>query len=214
MHRASLIDRPALGVAVLAAAAASVDACLLLSSGVLTAAQTGNSVLFAVALARGDMATGLGAAISILAFALGVLGGARHLARSASSMAPIHVLSIEAAILLLAAALASQGQALAPIAAAALAMGMQSAVMRRVAAGTSTTYITGLLAGSLATLVESRTVSGASATAPRVGLWIWLVYVLAAIGAAVASLRFGASALLAAPALLALGTACLYTGRH
>lgn len=54
---------------------AGVDAMVILGFNALTAARTGNTVLLAVAIARGDAVTGLSAAVSVAAFAVGCFLG-------------------------------------------------------------------------------------------------------------------------------------------
>lgn len=56
-------------------AGAGTDASVILGFNILTAAQTGNTILFAVALARGDFATGLNSGISIFCFVGGAIAG-------------------------------------------------------------------------------------------------------------------------------------------
>jgi hypothetical protein len=59
----------------LAVAGASVDAVVILGFGVLTAAQTGNTILLAAHLAQGQFASGLSSAVSVLGYMIGAAVG-------------------------------------------------------------------------------------------------------------------------------------------
>jgi len=196
----------------LAAAGASIDAVVLLSSGVLTAAQTGNTMLFAVALAREDPATGLSAGISVAAFVAGTAAGAFGLARFRRGATA--VLVCEGALL---AALFAWSLAAPPgsgwgnghVTLAALAMGLQSAFVRGAKVPFATTYVTGVLASGIAGFVEAR-VTGRTAgeraggARPWEGVLVWAVYFAAALGCGALSLAVGGWALLAPLVFFAL----------
>jgi uncharacterized membrane protein YoaK (UPF0700 family) len=62
-------------ILLLALAGAGVDAVVILGFSVLTAAQTGNTILLAVAIARGEIGTGISATVSIAGFVVGAAVG-------------------------------------------------------------------------------------------------------------------------------------------
>ena len=136
-------------VLLLSIAGGGVDAIIVLGFHVLTEAQTGNTILLAVAFAERRFATAIHAAVSVVAYLIGsVLGELIIDARRAVAWAFV------AEILLLAALLALwhlAGPAVTPatigvlVALAAIAMGMQSAAVLRLSAGPMTTYMTGTL---------------------------------------------------------------------
>jgi uncharacterized membrane protein YoaK (UPF0700 family) len=153
----------------LAVAAGCVDAVSFLGLGqVLTAAMTGNTVLLGLALGRADGLGALRSTVALLAFFAGVMLGASIARRSPPG--PIWSPGVAAALALevvLLAALASAWHLvegaerwLDPrfllIAAAGLAMGVQSAVAYRIGVpGIATTYVTGTLT-SLGTRLVAR----------------------------------------------------------
>ncbi|MCG6940913.1 MAG: DUF1275 domain-containing protein [Thiohalocapsa sp.] len=208
----------------LAIAGGGVDAVVLLGFNVLTAAQTGNTILLAVALARGDAVGGTSAALSVLAFLFGVSLGALLLARGAANRAPaLPTLLIEALLLLgllgfwIGVKPLDRHEALGVIALAALAMGLQSALALHLR-GPTTTYMTGTLTAFGTGLVERlqarrRASRGAAldqaggqpaGTSPwRSGL-TWLLYLTSAIGCGVLFLHFDVLALLVPAAAVGL----------
>jgi uncharacterized membrane protein YoaK (UPF0700 family) len=218
-------DRQRVVILLLAAAGAGVDAVMLLTFGVLTAAQTGNTILLAVAIAHRQWGTGLAAAVSVGGYVAGAALGERVLeGRGArSSGAPLVTSGLLLELLLLAVALlvwrftpasAGPGGQSGLAALAAIAMGVQSAVTIRLHAGPGTTYVTGTL--TTFTIETIRSVRGgarrqfASADLadhpPRAGLYgaTWAVYLAAAVAAALLGGRAGSAALLLPIALLTL----------
>jgi len=210
-------------VLLLAFGAAGVDAVVILGFSVLTAAQTGNTILLATALARGDFATGLSSALSVAAYVAGAALGEWVLVRCAprqEGLAAGKVLVLE--ILLLAAALLvwrmsgqapPQGIGLTIVALAALAMGLQSAAIRGIHAKASTTYITGVLTSFTTDLVEwLLPPRGASrfgeANKPRESPWwngvVWVIYLAGAVLNGILFLRIGELALIVPLAILAV----------
>lgn len=187
------------------AAGASVDAVVIMSSGVLTAAQTGNTILFAAAIARGDLTTGLSAAVSLSAFAGGALAGALLLARHSLWVRPalfFEALTIGA---LCAWALAGNGGWNNwHVATAAAAMGFQSAITRKLALPFSTTYITGVITNAVAASAERG--PSDSSSAHTIGFGAWGIYLAAAIASGFAYTKFSAGALLI-PAILSAAAA-------
>jgi uncharacterized membrane protein YoaK (UPF0700 family) len=200
--------------------AAGVDAMVILGFSVLTAAQTGNTVLLAVAVARGDAEAGSSAAVSVAAFVAGAVAGEVLCGRSTPGdrhrpgILPALLIEILLLISLLTFWLltepAAGHSAVAAVALAASAMGLQSAAVLRLE-GPSTTYITGMLATFSTGYVRwiraaryqrprgGRAESDATTSPDRLpwrnGL-IWVVYLSGAIVCGVLFLRSGALALL------------------
>ncbi len=198
----------------LALTAGAVDAMVLVGFQILTAAQTGNTVLLAAALARGEGATGLNAALSVAAFFAGAFTGGRLLGNH--GWGARRVLVLEVAVIAAAMALwllrgTDPGPAAEVIGAVALAMGLQSAVMLQLRAA-STTYVTGVLAvlaRDLATLPDSGTDAPPS---PWRHAGVWTVYFAAAVLGAALFLHWGPAGLLFPLAFLTIA-ALLAPGR-
>lgn len=188
----------------LALGAGAVDAVVIAGFQVLTAAQTGNTILFAVALAQGDWRTGIDSGVSVASFLLGALGGALLLARAGWCVA--RVLAIEVAVLAGAGILwlvrgPHPGLATDIIGAAAGAMGLQSSVMLHLRAS-STTYVTGVLAAFARDLASPRATEPSPARPAFAEGSVWAVYFT---GAIVGAWIFGHHG----PAALALPLVCL-----
>ena len=212
-------------VVLLAAAGGSVDVLVLLGFGVLTAAQTGNTILLAVSLAQGRFTTGWHSAVSLAGYMTGAaLGELVIVARrvSASRLTPVGwTLLAEVAAL---GGLFLFWRPAGPhpdartsavlVALAAVAMGLQSAAVLRLHAGPATTYVTGTLT-TFATqairglhLVEaarpmapephepSRGTKVSSADRPWLYGITWLVYAGAALASGWLYPSFGAAALI------------------
>lgn len=142
---------------VLTWAAGSVDAISYLGLGhVFTAMMTGNTVLLGLALAQGEVLAALRSIVALIAFALGVFVGAIMVERDSEPadwpLAVTNALTLEAIILGIFAATSylfdnsRAGVIYLLIALSALAMGIQSAAVRRLGVpGIATTYITGTL---------------------------------------------------------------------
>lgn len=203
----------------LALAGAGVDAVILIAFNVLTAAQTGNTILLAVALAEERLAVGASAAVSVIGYVIGAAAGelsiVRHTSAHPERTGFTLPLLAESALLGGAMALWRLHDTPAPpgiaiVALAAVAMGMQSAVVLRLHAGTTTTYVTGMLTTFTTGLVRRLLLGaarGAGGTVPgagdgepaeafsRLGL-TWVVYAASAVGCALLFLRFGELVLL------------------
>lgn len=160
-RKASFVRRD-LSILLLAVAGAGVDAVVLLRFDVLTAAQTGNTILLATALAKGRLTTGLGAAVSIVGYIVGaaigelvIIGRPRNAGRRGagsprSSVAgPLLAELIPLGGLLLLWHLdglhPARGAVFLLVALAAVAMGIQSAAVLLLHGGRTTTYVTGML---------------------------------------------------------------------
>jgi len=207
-------------LALLACAAGAVDALSFLRLGdVFTANMTGNTVLLGIAVGERQGARALHSVAALAGFALGVLAGAvisGRPERSEESGWPRRVvltLGIELVLLvgfsigwMVAAGEPTADAQYGLIAAAALAMGMQSGAVGQVALpGVATTYVTGLLTslvthaavggasgGSLlrrgvvlvALLAGAAAGAGLVVWAPRSAPWISVVLVAAVVAAA------------------------------
>ena len=141
-------------VLLLAVAGGGVDAIIILAFQVLTGAQTGNTVMLAVALAEGRFAAGFYSAVSVASFILGSVAGQLAILKrkSASTLGPIGWALI-AELIPLTALLVCWHFAQHPgpkvtailVALAAGSMGMQSAAVLRLHGSPTTTYVTGTL---------------------------------------------------------------------
>lgn len=216
MYFAGRLRRSEISPLLLTLAAAGVDAMVILGFNVLTAAQTGNTVLLAVAVARGDAETGSSAAVSVAAFIAGAVVGeilcGRPVAGRRREPGILPTLLIEMLLLialLLLWLLTEPAAGRSAIALAASAMGLQSAAVLRLQ-GPSTTYITGMLAtfstGYVRWIRAGRVRRPRSRSAEsdaqqpdrlpwRNGL-IWVVYLSGAIACGILFLRSGVLALL------------------
>ncbi len=210
-------------ILLLALAGAGVDAAMIMGFNVLTAAQTGNTILLAVALARGQFALGASAAISVIGYVAGAALGELFLVRKSGTKTSeiAETLLVEAALLgilmvlwRMAGSVPSQTMSMVLVAIAAAAMGIQSAAVRCLHNGPTTTYITGLLTsfttGMVASLLSRRT---NASKPPEDSPWqygtVWGTYLAGAIVCGLLYLVAGATALLlpitAVLAVIALG---------
>ena len=211
-------------ILLLAAVGAGVDAVVLVTFGVLTAAQTGNTVLLGVALGQARWSTGLAAGISVVAYVVGsgigelVADGGRG--RRGGPPLVVRALIIEVLlliVLLVTWRMTGENIGLAVqdalVALAAVAMGIQSAVTLRLHAGPATTYVTGTLTTFTTEMIRwSRwralergpaaarpDAAGGSATEkPRPAMYglTWGAYLAGAVATAVLGLRVREAALL------------------
>jgi uncharacterized membrane protein YoaK (UPF0700 family) len=152
-------------------AAGAVDAVALLRLDVFTAVMTGNIILLGLAVGQGSFANALRSLVALVAYALGVVVGARIVGAVASearwSPKVTRALAIEwllqAAFLvgwLLTGTHPDGAAAGTLIACSGVAMGIQAATARALAPGMSTTYVTGTLTGLLSELSALGAVSG------------------------------------------------------
>lgn len=206
------MPRRDLKIFLLAVAGAGVDAMMIMGFNVLTAAQTGNTILLSVALARGDFVTLLSSGISVLGFVLGAGLGEWLLwsfERKRSGGPRIwRVLFIQTAVLgaiLIAwgAGTHERSSVLANllVGGAALCMGIQSIAALRLNS-LPTTYVTGMLASFTTSMTKrwfARCEEDPASQAGRGAIngWTWLVYALGAIATACLYRWCGELALLA-----------------
>jgi len=194
----------------LAAAAGCVDAASFLGLGqVMTAAMTGNTVLLGLALGQADAEGALRATVALTGFVAGALVGATIVDRGPSGViwapAVTAALALEL-VVLVALALAWHVLEGGPawsidyrhplIAAAGVAMGIQSAAAQRVGVpGVTTTYVTGTLTTMAARLVGWLRSSPAAPGdrvrdigAPWLQASVWIAYGAGAVFAGAAHL--------------------------
>jgi uncharacterized membrane protein YoaK (UPF0700 family) len=153
---ASSFDRRYLIVLLLDVAGGSVDAIMILGFNVLTAAQTGNTILLAASVAQGHFQTSLQAAISVIGYVVGAAVGELVISRGHGAVSwaaqvdwglvvEFIVLSLLFACWLLAGHNPPLRTASVLVGLAAVAMGIQSSDILRRHIGPTTTYITGTL---------------------------------------------------------------------
>ena len=202
-------------ILLLAVAGGGVDAVLYLGFHVLTAAQTGNTILLAVAIAQRQLTTGLHAAVSIGSYiggtALGelILDGPRRNRSRPPRVALALVIELAGVLglLILWYALGpvhGAGTGVPLVVLAAVAMGIQSATVLRLHAGPATTYVTGTLTTFTVDvirwphLVETTAGEGDTATGPRPWIYgiTWLIYLGGALATGLLYLSVTAVALL------------------
>lgn len=189
-----------------AVAGGAVDAIVIMGFRVLTAAQTGNTILLAVAVARGDLAAGWSAALSLAGFVSGAVLGWWLAGRP--GLPPSFTLFLEATILsgMLVLWLRAGPEPTAAIGntiitGVAAAMGIQSAAVLSRKVGPPT-YVTGVLESFAHGLVSGRTGGGSVGSPPRLHGLAWLAYFSGAVGAGWAFRAAG-------PAALAIPIGCL-----
>lgn len=148
----------------LSVAGGAVDAAMLLRFHVLTAAQTGNTILLAVAFGEHRLATGFYSGISVIGYIFGSVLGELIMLRSENCRRSPAAWGLLAELVPLAALLMCWHFAhprpdpdliAVLVALSATAMGMQSAAVLRIHAGPTTTYVTGTLT-TFATLSAQR----------------------------------------------------------
>jgi uncharacterized membrane protein YoaK (UPF0700 family) len=172
------MTRRDLSTLLLALAAASVDAVIILAFGVLVSAQTGNTVLLGVALAQGHLAAGLRSAISVVGSIVGASLGELIIVRSRDStpwpsvvgwalVAELGLLSCLFVYWHLVGPTPAEGTIALLVALAALAMGTQSAATLRLGTGATTTYVTGMLTTFTTDVIQWLHMLETAATPPQ-----------------------------------------------
>jgi uncharacterized membrane protein YoaK (UPF0700 family) len=204
----------------LSVAGGGVDAAVILGFNVLTAAQTGNTILLTVAFAERRVATGFNAAVSVIAYIIGSAVGELVIIgrRNGSWLSPA-AWGLLGELIPLGGLLAcwhvagrnpSPGGIAFLVALAATAMGMQSTAALRIHAAPTTTYVTGTLTTfSIRTMqwlhMKAASQSAARPPDPSTSLWSregaaiygvdWLVYAGGAMASALLYLRAHEAAL-------------------
>jgi uncharacterized membrane protein YoaK (UPF0700 family) len=207
---------------VLAFAAGSVDAISYLGLGrAFPANMTGNTVLLAIAIARGGSAHALRAAICLIGFSLGVLGGGLMIHRGRAWPANAQrALGLHTLLLIGAAVVWALGPApSAPVrdvllGAAGIAMGLQSvSVLAAGTGGVATAYITGTLTqalGRLAGLLAHPHEDRRGRRVRRLAELDWLLYGIGAVAGVLLELHMRTWCFVLPAALTA---ACLLPAR-
>lgn len=219
-------------ILLLTVAAAGVDAIMIVAFGVLTAAQTGNTIMLGVAIAQGQPGTALAAGTSVVGYVVGAGLGERMIERGrVLHRGPLPVArALVAELLLLVGLLISwwsigahvgTGDRIVLVTLAATAMGIQSAVVLRLHVGPTTTYVTGTLTTFIMGLIRwlrfggpepgpapTRQTSAVTGSGTDELPWIygvtWSVYLAGAVIGALLYLWAHAAALLLPIALLAV----------
>jgi uncharacterized membrane protein YoaK (UPF0700 family) len=145
-------------------AAGSVDAITYLTAHVFTANMTGNAVLLGISVGQGKGAAAVSSLVALLAFVGGVVLGALVVGEGDAASASADVrravwfetfLLVIFAVVCLALSLPSRVTVILLIISSGLAMGVQSAAVRRLKLpGIATTYITGTITSLFSGLVH------------------------------------------------------------
>jgi uncharacterized membrane protein YoaK (UPF0700 family) len=220
----------AVTVLLLAITGGCVDAAIYLGFGVLTAAQTGNTIVLATSLAQGNLEIGLHAVVSVGAYVIGAAVGGIILLRRRGmekSVSPSRwALAVELGVIVCLLVMwnaVGEGSAeilhAEVISLAATAMGIQSAVVLRLDTGPATTYITGTLTNFVIRLmrwlhlveigetheavqVQARSANLLSSDNPWFYGITWLVYLGVSVVTGLLFIRFGEFSLLVSIAAL------------
>ena len=178
----------------LALAGGVLDATSYIALGkVFTANMTGNTVLLAVALARGSGAAAARSAVALAGFSLGAAAGVMVIASSArpwparAHTALVFELLALVALLILWLVIGVASIRFGLIAVAGSAMGLQSAAVRASdVRGVNTTYMTSTLLNAIARLVERARRRSTERDGPSLPGAAWVTYGIGALVAAVA----------------------------
>jgi uncharacterized membrane protein YoaK (UPF0700 family) len=213
-----LTPTPAIVLA-FALAGGLVDAASYLGLGrVFTANMTGNTVLLAVAVARGSGGDTARSGVALAGFCAGVAGGAALLRTRDRSWPEVAdgTLALEMvalAVLLLGWALIGHSVRYGLIAVSAGAMGAQSAAVRALhTAGVNTTYVTGTLTSAIARSVDRARKVAQTEQGPTLPGTAWAVYGIGALGGGVAEQAWHAGAI-ALPFAVVCGARALAMAR-
>lgn len=211
--------RPDAWLLSLAFAGGMVDASSYLALGkVFTANMTGNTVLLAVAAARGAGGDAARSAVALGGFCVGVLVATILMPPSDEAwpyrarLALLFELCAFVALFVIWTVVGVGGAGYALIAVASLAMGTQSAAVRPASSrGVNTTYMTGTLVSAVASLVEHVRGDSRPGDGPRLPGAAWMTYGLGALAGAFAVKPWQAEAIL--PPLLIIAAATLVAWR-
>jgi uncharacterized membrane protein YoaK (UPF0700 family) len=223
---------PKLLVLLLAVAAASVDAVIYLAFGVLTATQTGNTIILGAAIAHGRFDTAARSTASIVGYISGAALGELVLVRRPRSEPPrtkigralvaeLVLLGVLVIVWHVTGTTPDQATAVLLVAMAATAMGIQSTTVILVYGAPSTTAMSRPLTDFATGVVQwlrpaetppirsaERDDLGSSGSPFGQGPWLygitWLTYLIGAIAGALLYGRIGALTLLLSVALIAM----------
>jgi uncharacterized membrane protein YoaK (UPF0700 family) len=205
-------------------AAGSVDAIMYLAGHVFTANMTGNAVLLGIAAGQGKSTDAVHSVIALLAFAAGIVIGAMLVGEGGK---PKRWTLVRRAVLLETMILAiftavcrvpleNSAVITLMVAASGLAMGLQSATVKRLnLPGIATTYITGTITNLFSGLVHHHWGSGPRDVDPsavkstlRLQAAVFLTYTLAAVASGALYRRWPTAVTLLP--LIAIGSVTVY----
>jgi len=187
-------------------AAGCVDAIVYIAGHVFTANMTGNAVLLGISLGSNISAQTLRSLIALITFIAGIFLGALLVSEEEKGipwkririavLVETFVMALFAAVFLLPVSLHSESTIAALITLSAFAMGMQSAIVKRLnLPGIATTYITGTMTSLMSGLVhhwkaekelpeEAEELIQAERSM-ALQAWVFILYALAAVASAV-----------------------------
>lgn len=214
-------------------AAGCVDAIVYMAGHVFTANMTGNAVLLGISLGTNLSMATVRSLVALITFILGVLLGAVLVGEQSHGipwkgiriavMVETVILALFAAVFFLPFPLTNEGMVQTLIVLSALAMGLQSATVKRLnLPGIATTYITGTMTSLISGLVhhwgseeENEDPEEALRLDPSVALqaWVFILYALAAIVSAVGYKRWPISVALL-PLAASIGVAFSVYWQH
>jgi uncharacterized membrane protein YoaK (UPF0700 family) len=209
-------------ILLLAIVGGAVDAVIVLSLGVLVAAQTGNTIFLAVALSERQLTTALHSLVSLVSFVAGVAIGEGITVRGSSGAVLTRVgwaLLVELMALGTLVLLWSVGaQSFKLVAIAAAAMGIQSAAALRLNVGPATTYVTGSLTTFTIDVIRPVTaappLSVFSGKRPLIYGVTWVIYFAGALAAGMIEVASPMHALLLPVVALTLAVIVTFAGRQ
>jgi uncharacterized membrane protein YoaK (UPF0700 family) len=205
-------------------AAGSVDAIMYLAGHVFTANMTGNAVLLGIAAGQGKSTDAVHSVIALLAFVAGIVIGAMLVGEGGKPkkwtlvrravLAETIILAIFSAVCRV--PLENNAVVTWMVAASGLAMGLQSATVKRLnLPGIATTYITGTITSLFSGLVHHHWGSGPRDVDPsavkstlRLQAAVFFTYTLAAVASGLLYRRWPAAVTLLP--LIAIGAVTVY----
>ena len=187
-------------------AAGCVDAIVYIAGHVFTANMTGNAVLLGISLGSNISAATIRSLIALITFIAGIFLGAVLVWDEEKGipwkririavLVETFVMALFAAVFVLPVSLQSEGTIAALIVFSAFAMGMQSAIVKRLnLPGIATTYITGTMTSLMSGLVhhwkaekelpEEKEELALAERSMALQAWVFILYALAAVASAV-----------------------------
>ncbi|HEY6971216.1 MAG TPA: YoaK family protein [Candidatus Angelobacter sp.] len=187
-------------------AAGCVDAIVYIAGHVFTANMTGNAVLLGISLGSNISAATIRSLIALITFIAGIFLGAVLVSDEEKGipwkririavLVETFVMSLFAAVFVLPVSLQSEGTIAALIVLSAFAMGMQSAIVKRLnLPGIATTYITGTMTSLMSGLVhhwkaekelpEEAEQLAIAERSMALQAWVFILYAVAAVASAV-----------------------------
>ena len=194
-------------------AAGCVDAIVYIAGHVFTANMTGNAVLLGISLGSNISAATVRSLVALITFIAGIFLGAVLVWDEEKGipwkririavLVETFVMALFAAVFVLPVSLQSEGTIAALIVLSAFAMGMQSAIVKRLnLPGIATTYITGTMTSLMSGLVhhwkaekelpEEKEELALAERSMALQAWVFILYALAAVASAVLYRRWPA----------------------